>query len=148
MAAFTTAEIKKVFSIIGLPQDGAGLIATSLSHRPPSLAQTWEPTWTTGNLSGFVAQVNTKLAAANDATCDEVRSVFGTWDAIKISPMRLTSTGSGEEGRVVDDEMQREAIRQFVGNELGISVPKGGFMADTARSYPANSSGGADLGDR
>jgi hypothetical protein len=137
------------FSIFGLPRSGKANIVTSLTHLPPTLSATWNPTYTVGDFSNVIALLNSTLTALPQAEVNNARTqVFPLWLQIETSPMRLTSSGV-EAGTVIDDCAQREAIRVKFGELIGFTCPFGGFTQSAKDSYSRQMAKfGGGLGDR
>jgi hypothetical protein len=103
MSAFTADEAAQIFEVVGIPRGGAGRIVTSLSHLPPALAHTWEPTYTTGDFSSVVTLIEGAINGASPAVATRTRVHLTRWDSIGgTNPMRLNAGSAGEQGVVVD----------------------------------------------
>lgn len=129
MAAFTEDEQAQIFEIFGVPQGGSGVIVTSLSHLPPSLAAAWEATWSAGDFSGVVTQILAHLNAATEAQRTRVRALLTQWT-------ELAPTGTLQLRGAVQVDMAHELdrLRASLGNLLGVAVPPGGFLGEARRA--------------
>ena len=148
---FDSAEITTLITeIYGLPESGRAIINTSLSHRPPSLSNTFEPTYATGNFSNLITVIKDQVALANENQVLQVRALLTRWSAItSYKPMSINTGTSGEQGTIIDYDREREGIRTAVANTLGVACPIGGFLADAQRSYAIPlKNNGVCLGDR
>jgi hypothetical protein len=140
--ALSAANISKVYELLGIPQGGAGVIVTSLSHVPPSLAQAWTSTYTEGDFAEIVTKINARLAALSAETQTLVEAWLTQWDSIK------TATSLKLSGEVeMDFEEEAQKCREAVGNLAGIAVPFGGFLKETQDIY-GTGRGTAGAGDR
>ena len=128
--ALTAAQIVQVFEILGIPKGGTGLIVTSLSHVPPSLAQSWTSTWTEGDFAEIVTKVSAALAALDADQVTRVQTWLTQWDSICKTPS-LKLDGDVQ----LDFKQEMQNVREMIGTLIGISVPFGGFLQETKRQY-------------
>lgn len=150
--ALTAAQISKVFEVIALPESGSTTLVTNLVHYPYTNTSTWEPCWNTGDLSGLVARIKVNISLMNATTETIVTGLLTTWDDIgSTNPLRVTSSQQAA-GVLVDNDKQRELIRQRVGNLIGLAVPQGGFLGEMQRVYGIRLGAGTpvnrSIGDR
>lgn len=134
--AFSDTNITKLYEIFGFPEGGEGVIITSLSHIPPSLSNSWEPTYTVGDMSTLKTRIDTSLTAAadNPTLKTQVEAWIAEYDTIgKGSVLHVTAAGGGAQGELVNDPQKIENIRQGIGNLIGLWIPKGGFWGATQR---------------
>jgi hypothetical protein len=147
MALSATNRVR-VYEVIGLPPEGSDqTIVTTLAHLPVTQLQTWEPTFTHSNIANIRASIDANLAAISAETQTRIEMYLEQWEIIVISPLTISKADNGVEGQIVNDEEQREIIRQRIGNLVGIWVPCGGWMREistlfTPNSYPHNNAGG------
>jgi len=147
MALSATNRVR-TFEVFGLPPEGSDqTIVTTLAHLPVTQLQTWEPTFSHSNISNIRASIDANLAAISAETQARIEMFLEQWEIIVISPMSISKADNGVEGRIVDNEEQREIIRQRIGNLVGVWVPRGGWMREigtlfTPNSYPHNNAGG------
>lgn len=135
--ALTSAQIVQVFEILGIPKSGSGLIVTSLSHVPPSLADSWTSTYTEGDFSEIVTKVSAALAALDSDQVARVQTWLTQWASI-CSYRSLKLNGDVQ----MDFQQEMQHVRDMIGTLIGISVPFGGFLKETQRQYQPG------LGDR
>jgi len=128
MAAFTEDEVAQIFEIFGVPQGGRGVIVTALSHLPPSLAAEWEATWTAGDFTAVVTQIQAAIQAAAEPQRVRVRLLLTRWSELCSAP---TLQVRGEVELHAAREMDR--VRERLGNLLGVAVPTGGFLSEARR---------------
>jgi hypothetical protein len=128
--ALTAANVAKVYELLGIPQGGTGLIVTSLSHVPPSLAQAWTSTYTEGDFSAIVTKITAALAAISAEQQTLVEAWLAQWDSIKTA---TSLTLEGEVGMNFAEEAEK--CRESVGNLVGVAVPFGGFLQETWAVY-------------
>ena len=130
-----------LYEALGIPSLGTGTIIDSLSHIPPSISAEWDTTYSTGDFTNVVTQVEARLTAATAYMLTRLATLLTEYSAIATSPMQLSQGGGGEVGRVIDHPTQRENIRQHIGDILGLAVPNGGFSAESKRLYGRGHSG-------
>ena len=128
MAAFTDNEIAQIFEIFGVPQGGRGVIVTSLSRLPPSLAAAWEATWTAGDFTAVVNEVLARIEAAAEPQRTRVRQLLTRWDELGGAPT-LQLRGNIE----LHAARELDRVRERLGNLLGVAVPPGGFLGEARR---------------
>jgi len=146
--SFTTQDQQTIFRLFGIPLGGGGIIVTSLSHIPPTLAAIWTVTWTQTEFSQLVTTLLGYMANASADTVAAVEAQLSIYASIVTSPMKVTKSGDSE-GTLIDHRAQRELIRQDIGNMLGIWVPRGGWINESDRLYgKLGGSSGMGAGDR
>ena len=131
---FSTIDKAKIFQILGIPRGGNGLIVTSLTHLPPTLAAVWSTTWTEGQFASLVVKVQSYLDSADEATISLVQSLLVKFDDAVASPLKVSGSGDST-GVLIDHKDQLELIRQEIGKLLGVWTPRGGFIAETEKLY-------------
>lgn len=124
--------------ILGLPPEASGTIVTALTHFPFSNTQTWEPGFNIGDYTNLMARIDTILAAMSAAQESRVATLIDEFTVIATSPLKVDKAAEGAGGTLVDHAEQRENIRQAVANNLGIAVPRGGFLAEVRATYGAS----------
>ena len=152
--ALTTLQVAQIFQVLCLPQDGLAVVATTLSHRPPTNTQVWAPTYNQADMTALVTVITARITAANSNAdlCTLIGVELARWGTIGSSPLVITHTSAGAQGIIIHYDKERENIRQRVGNLLGVSVPEGGFLKETEITWgkhPAQLVAGGGLdGDR
>lgn len=135
MGLLSAAQITVIkCEIFGIPEGGAGVIVTSLSHIPPSLAQSWEPTYSIGSFTNALDQIDDRLEAVTASQLTRIERLLTRWDEIgATSPLKLIKDSEGGEGIIADHQEERESIRRLLSNIIGLWCPRGGFWAETER---------------
>lgn len=133
--ALTSDERAIFFEMIGLPPAGGSVVVTSLVHWPFSNTQSWEPTWNVGDLSGLITAIDARLTAMSSETESRIRDILTRFDVISSSPMKVTQAAGGAAGNLVNHEQERENLRQYASNLIGVAVPEGGFLKEIQRTY-------------
>ncbi len=124
--ALTAAQTTQFFEILGIPQNGAGDVFSSV-------ATLFGPAYETYDCSGIVSKVNTRLSALTTSQETRVTALLTRWDAItSYSPLQVNQNGDTS-GRVVDYPQERENIRRSLGDLVGVAVPSGGFTEEARR---------------
>lgn len=146
--AFSATNIAKIYAIFQMPKDTeAALILTTLAHAPITAISQYFPTFTLQDLTTARQRIDNILAtcSAEDQALVEIQ--IADYDDIATSPMKVSEADNGVKGTIVDHKQQRENIRQYIGNLLGISIPEGGWLGELKRMgfgaspYPYNGSG-------
>ena len=154
---FTGVQVAQIFDVLGLPPQGTTVNTIALVLYPFSNVDSWNPTFNSGDISSLITKIKGQLAVCDTDTATIVINDLGTWygssgsNGIRDSEMRINKAASGAEGQVIDDYERRRILRIRIANNLGISVPKDGFLAELESVYGRGlkefrASGG--LGDR
>jgi hypothetical protein len=85
-----------------------------------------------------MARIDTILAGMSAAQEARIGALIDEFTGIATSPMVVKASSGGAQGTLVDRGEQRENIRQAVANNLGIAVPKGGFLSEVRATYGAS----------
>ena len=142
---FTALEKTQIISqVFAIPIGANGMIVTSITHLPPSMAMAWTVTYTEGQYTELVTQITTYLTNASDSTILLVRELLPKFKATIGNPMVVNKSGTAE-GVLIDYPKQHEMLRQEIAKLLGIWVPQGGFIRETEKLWNMYGSG---LGDR
>jgi len=138
----------KVFSIIALPLDNdAAVITTTLAHVPITQIGEYEPTFTLSNISALRTKIDNALTVMSAETQQLVEAQIADWDEIgPTSPMTISDADNGIKGTIVDANEKRRNIRMYIGNIIGVFVPKDGWIGELQRmgmatGYPYNGTG-------
>ena len=145
--SFSALEQTKIFQLLGIPLGGGGLVVTSLSHLPPTLAATWTATYTEGQFTQIVTQVQTYLTAATTSIISIVQGLLAKYDDCVASPMIVEASGDSR-GTLINHPKQVEMIRLEVAKLLGVWCPRGGFIAESEKLYNGASGGSMGFGMR
>lgn len=151
--AFTAAEKSTIYEVFGIPENGYSVNTLSLVHAPYSNVGVWNPTYNTGDFTTLLASIATQITRVEAiATCEvRVRALLTRWDEIGTSSMTtVEKSPSGAEGSIFDAEKERQNIRVRLSNLVGVSVPKGGFLAEIEATYgkSAGKMVNSSMGDR
>ena len=92
----TDVTTTKSFLLLGIPLGGGGLIVTSLSHVPPTLAAVWTTTWTESDFTSMVTKILSYFTVATPAMQSIIQELIGIYDSCRASPMRVTKSGDSE----------------------------------------------------
>ena len=130
--ALTAAYKTKLFKILGIPEEGAFTLVTSISHLPPALAYTWTSTYTVGNCTSVLSKLDEHLEDMSSTQQSEIETLIDRYEEIgSTSVLRITQSSQGAQGVIVDHEKERGLILERIGNVLGIFVPPMGFFRYT-----------------
>jgi len=137
--AFTAAQKSTIFSIFGVPENGACTIITSLSELPPNLAYEWNTTYTVGTMIRCIEKISEHLDDVTVSQQARAEILLARWDIIGVtSPLMISESGCGAKGVIVDYEQERLNIRRALGNLLGVFVPPCGFFEATEQMVDYN----------
>lgn len=144
---FTDAERAQIFEIFGIPVSGDAIIGIEFAHFPGTPIPEYLPTWATADFSTLVDQVDAVLADITSDTATRSRVLLARWDEVTASSPLLVSSSQTGGGTLADHPTERDNIRTQLGNQLGITVPWGGF-SEQMKQYYGTSRNQATLGDR
>jgi hypothetical protein len=136
--AFTADQKSVIYEILGIPENGYSVNTLSLVHAPYSNVGVWNPSYNTGDFTAMLASIAAQIARVEAiASCQtRVSALLTRWDEIGTSSMTAVSKSpSGAEGKIFDAEVERCNIRLRLSNLVGVSVPKGGFLAEIEATY-------------
>ena len=137
--AWTAAQKSTIYEIFQIPENGAITIITSLSSLPSSLAIEWETTYTVGSMLRSIQKVTEHLDDVTVSQQTRVEILLARWDELgATSPIRITESGIGAKGVIVDHDQERLNIRRALGNILGVFVPPCGFFEATEQMVDVN----------
>jgi len=147
--AFSATNKAKIYAIFQLPKDTeAALILTTLAHAPITAISTYFPTFTTQDITTARTRIDAILTGCSAEDQVLVEAQIANYDGIATSPMIISRSDNGASGTIIDHKQERELIRQYIGNLLGISVPEGGWLGELRRMgfganpYPYNGGSG------
>lgn len=136
--AFTTDQKSIIYEILGIPENGYSVNTLALVHAPYSNVGVWNPTYNTGDFTTLLASIAAQITRVEALpSCEtRVKALLTRWDEIGTSSMTaVEKSPSGAEGRIFDAEVERCNIRVRLSNLVGVSVPKGGFLAEIEATY-------------
>jgi hypothetical protein len=138
------ALVFEVAEVLGVPQDRPERVTTSLSELPPALAARWEETWTAGDFTAVVTQIQAAIEAITEPQRVKKRLLLARW-----AQLHLALISEAQDGVKLHFECEMDRVRERLGNLLGIAVPPGGFLAErreTRSLQTDHSRGGPWLG--
>lgn len=116
-----TQNAAKIFSIFGIPPVNSATEVNALATLAGPFAETYD-------LTAVRTLLNAALDAAAAVVVTEIETELGYWDSLRSQPhMQISQGASGTQGRILDNPMTEETIRQRIATHLGFFVPEGGF---------------------
>jgi hypothetical protein len=141
--AFSTTNVAKLYAIFQLPKDTeAALILTTLAHAPITQISQYFPTYTLQDITTARTRITDILATCSAEDQVLVEAQITNYDTIATSPMTISRSDNGATGTIIDHAQERELIRQYIGNLLGISIPEGGWLGELKRMGFGGGGGG------
>jgi len=134
--AFTDDQQQEIYQLFGVPRTGEGLVITSLSHIPPTLAQIWTGTYTQAEWTDIVTQMQNVIGNPTQGQANLVNKWLQAYEGIigPASIMEVSEDGTTK-GVLIDNPALEEKCRVEVAKCLGILVPNRGFIDEAKKLY-------------
>ena len=160
LGPFTGPQVANIYDVLGLPPGAAGqglsVNVIALTMYPFSNVDTWNPTFNSGSFANLITAINNQITICDPDTAAIVLIDLATWNkGVRDSEMKVRRAASGAEGQLVDDYERRRILRIRIADNLGISVPDDGYIAEiravygnSLREFRQGGGGVGGLGDR
>lgn len=121
----TDADKKaQIYRCFGIPQGGAGFVAETVSSL-------WGPRGETYSFTAIITALDALLAATTSNQDTLIDAALTEWTAVTSwNPLKITTSSTGAQGRIVDYDKTRRAIVRELSNIIGFACPEGGFLTE------------------